>query len=51
MAALLHAVGIREAARRLRMNRDPLLAVAAGLPVREGTLLLLGQRLADSEAA
>lgn len=51
VAALLRAVGIRAAARRLRMNRDPLLAVAAGLTVREGTLLLLQKRLAESEAA
>lgn len=51
VSVLLASMGVRAASRLLRVNRDPLLAIAAGVPVREGTILLVQQRLAESEAA
>jgi hypothetical protein len=51
VAALLNTLGPRAASRLLRMHREQLISVAAGVPVLAGTIALVQQRLAESEAA
>jgi len=51
ISALLSALGPRGAARKLRIHREQLISVAAGVPVLAGTIALVQQRLAESEAA
>ena len=49
--ALLAAVGLAEASRRLRVTREVVAAIAAGLPsVRANTLAVVRLRLAELEA-
>jgi len=45
VAALTAEVGVAEASRRLDVRREVLLRLAAGTQVREGSLLLVAQRL------
>jgi hypothetical protein len=51
ISALLGALGPRAASRRLRIHREQLISVAAGVPVLAGTIALVQQRLAESEGA
>lgn len=48
---LIAAVGPRAAARRLKVHREQLISVAAGVPVLAGTVALIQQRIDESEAA
>jgi hypothetical protein len=51
ISALLQALGPQRAAAMLRLRREQLISVAAGVPVLAGTIALVQQRLAESEAA
>jgi hypothetical protein len=51
ISALLTQLGPRAASRRLGVHREQLISVAAGVPVLAGTIALIQQRLAESEAA
>jgi hypothetical protein len=51
IAELLKELGPRRAAEKLRVRREQLISVAAGVPVLAGTIALVQQRLAESEAA
>lgn len=48
IAALLLHLGPCIAARRLRVGREQLISVAAGVPVLAGTIALVQQRLIES---
>lgn len=51
IAALLADLGPRGAVRRMRMHREQLIAIAAGVPVLEGTIALARERLAECTVA
>jgi hypothetical protein len=51
ISQLLKSLGPQEAAARLRVRKEQLISVAAGVPVLAGTIALIQQRLAESEAA
>jgi hypothetical protein len=48
ISALLALVGPREASKRLRVHREQLISVAAGVPVLAGTIALVEQRLREA---
>lgn len=48
---MLKTLGPQRAAAKLRVRREQLISVAAGVPVLAGTVALIEQRLAESEAA
>ena len=51
VVALLGTLGPRAAAAKLRVRRDVLVNIAAGMPVLEGSVALVQQRLRETGAA
>jgi hypothetical protein len=51
VAELLRKVGARALGRELRIHREQLISIAAGVPVLEGTVALVRERLREREAA
>jgi len=51
IAALIGEVGARAASRDLGVHREQLISIAANVPVLEGTIALVSQRLRERKAA
>jgi hypothetical protein len=51
VSSLIGQVGVRALSRELRVHREQLISIAAGVPVLEGTIALVRERLRNGEAA
>jgi len=51
IARLIGEIGARAAARELGVHREQLISIAANVPVLEGTIALVTQRLRERGAA
>lgn len=51
VADLIAKLGVRALARELRVHREQLISIAANVPVLEGTIALVRERLRERSAA